>query len=103
MTVVQLELGLRRQALLRRACRAGRAHRRREGRPAGDLVEPASWRLPSTEGYFRDTPSGSSGGLVCLPDGVLVFSSHGGLRQPEPNGWSGRGEKSVTRATAGLA
>ena len=31
----------------RRACRAGRAHRRREGRPAGDLVEPASWRLPA--------------------------------------------------------
>jgi hypothetical protein len=45
--------------------------------------------------YFRDTPSGSSGGLVSLPDGVLVFSSHGGLRQPEPNGWSRRGEKSV--------
>ena len=34
-----------------------------------------------------------------MPDGVLVFSSHGGLRQPEPNGWPGRGEKSVYRRT----
>ena len=32
--------------------------------------------------YFRDTPSGSSGGLVSLPDGC--FSSEYGLRQPEP-------------------
>ena len=32
--------------------------------------------------YFRDTPSGSSGGLVSLPDGVLLLRY--GLRQPEP-------------------
>src|SRR5215207_2435339 len=45
--------------------------------------------------YFRDTPSGSSGGAGFLAG--RGASSEYGLRQPEPNGWPGRGEKSVYR------
>src|SRR5215212_8782095 len=41
--------------------------------------------------YFRDTPSGSSGGLVSLPDGVLLLRIR--AASARANGWSGRGEK----------
>src|SRR3954468_13407885 len=51
--------------------------------------------------YFEDTPSGSSGGLVSLPDGVLLLRIW--AASARANGWPGRGEKSVTMATAGLA
>src|SRR5215208_1467206 len=43
--------------------------------------------------YFRDTPSGSSGGLVSLPDGVLLLRIR--AASARANGWSGRGEKTV--------
>src|SRR5215212_6874178 len=51
--------------------------------------------------YFEDTPSGSSGGLVSLPDGVLLLSIWAASARAQ--WWPGRGEKRVTRATAGLA
>src|SRR5215208_4204683 len=51
--------------------------------------------------YFEDTPSGSSGGLVSLPDGVLLLRIWAASARAQ--WWPGRGEKSVTRATAGLA
>jgi hypothetical protein len=49
----------------------------------------------STEAISEIPRPAAAGGWFPCRTGVLVFSSHGGLRQPEPNGWSGRGEKSV--------
>ena len=55
----------------------------------------------STEAISKIPRPAAAGGW--FPCRTGCFSSEYGLRQPEPNGWPGRGEKSVTRATAGLA
>ena len=47
--------------------------------------------------YFEDTPSGSRGAGFLAGRGASPQNM--GLRQPEPNGWPGRGEKSVYRLT----
>src|SRR5215203_6571920 len=65
-------------------------------------------RSRGTSGQRGDRPQtaeltrpGSSGGLVSLPDGVLLLRI--GAASARAQWWLGRGEKSVTRATAGLA
>jgi hypothetical protein len=50
--------------------------------------------------YEKPRPAAQGGGL---PDGVLVFSSHGGLRQPEPNGGSDAVKKCLPAAAEAFA